>query len=363
MLASIPTLPRTCEALAQRGVQVLALQRYSANEDFESNGVRYVLRTDDTASPSARPFTQPSALLDAARAWQPDVLHVNGLIFPVQIALARARLGRKVRIVVQHHGERPPASMRLRISRLLLRAASGFIFNGAANAAEWRAGGIIRASQPVFEAVEASSTFAPLERASARVKLILADGPMVLWVGRLIGGKDPLTALRGFEHALQAVPNAHFYWLYTDDALLDELRQIVDTSPALRERVHFVGAVPHVDMPLWFSACDAFVSSSLAEGSNYSLIEATACGAPPVCSNIAPHRFLVADGAIGAIGALGAMFDAGDAMACGDALARVLAQSTPSQRQAVRAHFDQHLSWPAVAEQLESAYRSVLRDG
>ena len=49
-----------------------------------------------------------------------------------------------------------------------------------------------------------------------------------------------------------------------------------------------------------FSAADLFLTSSPAEGSNFALLEALACGTPPVASDIPAHRVLTGDGSRGA---------------------------------------------------------------
>ena len=62
---------------------------------------------------------------------------------------------------------------------------------------------------------------------------------------------------------------------------------------------------PHADMPAWFSAADLFVVGSHHEGSGYALMEACACGAVPVVSDIPTFRLLA--------GGAGALWPPGDA--------------------------------------------------
>ena len=38
---------------------------------------------------------------------QPDVILVEGLIFPLQVIALRLKLGRNCKIIAQHHGEKP----------------------------------------------------------------------------------------------------------------------------------------------------------------------------------------------------------------------------------------------------------------
>jgi hypothetical protein len=104
MLARIPTLTNVCSALARAGADVIVLQRFKRDEDVALDGVHYCLRRDASRETSARPWTPIRSLLSLAQAWRPGVLHVNGLIFPTQVARARALLGRRGRVHLQRRG-------------------------------------------------------------------------------------------------------------------------------------------------------------------------------------------------------------------------------------------------------------------
>jgi glycosyltransferase involved in cell wall biosynthesis len=352
MLTRISTLTKVCGALAQSGVEVIALQRFSRDEDISLDSVQYHLRRGaGGAGNSARPLTSARPLLALARTWQPDILHVNGLIFPLQVAQVRAVLGRTVRIVVQHHGELP-TSARLRVlQRLCLRFADAFIFNGAGNAELWRAVGIIRANQPVFEAVEGSCDFEMMPCEASRRMVGASGSPMVLWVGRLHPRKDPMTALEGFTIASASLPDAQLYMVCGEDMLLPQVKARLAQQPDLARRVHLVGKVVHEALPAWYSAANMFLTSSPAEGSNYALIESMSCGALPVCSDIAPHRFILGDH--------GVRWPASNAQACAQALTQATPMLTATARTAMRAHFERHLSFDAIATQLSMSYRQI----
>lgn len=57
-------------------------------------------------------------------------------------------------------------------------------------------------------------------------------------------------------------------------------------SLGLQNRVRFHGGRPHVDLPDWFRAADAFVMSSHSEGTPTVLLEASACGCPFVATAV-----------------------------------------------------------------------------
>ena len=78
----------------------------------------------------------------------------------------------------------------------------------------------------------------------------MRGSPAVLWVGRLNANKDPLTVLDGFERSLAWLPDAALTMIYSTDELLGQVRLRVAGAPALRARVHLVGAVPRERIPL-----------------------------------------------------------------------------------------------------------------
>jgi glycosyltransferase involved in cell wall biosynthesis len=353
-LDRVPALTRLCEESARLpGIRVTALCRFEKDEDVQRNGVDYHLRVDDPRHLLAGRRTFPRTLFSLARRLRPDVVHLHGLLFPVQAAELRLWLGRRPVLATQHHGERPEGRMRPALQRLLYRAADGFLFTSPAIAEEWVRAGVLDPSWPVRGVVEASTDFVPVPQEEARLRTGLPGSPAILWVGRLHEKKDPMTALEGFERALGQLPDAHLTMAFREAPLLPEVEAFRDRSPLIAERVHLLGEVPHAELAAWFSAADLFLTTSPAEGSNFALIEALACGTPAVASDIPAHRVLTGEGAVGEL------FGAGDAEACSRALVAAASRLVSGGRSAARRHFEEHLSWPAVALQAVRACESL----
>src|SRR4029077_4802153 len=112
--------------------------------------------------------------------------------------------------------------------------------------------------------------------------------------------KDPLTVLDGFERSLDLMPGAALTMIYSTDELLSAVRERVERSPSLIERVRLAGVVARERMASYFSAADVFVLGSHHEGSGYALMEACACGAVPVVTDIPTFR-LITEGVVGAL--------------------------------------------------------------
>ncbi len=351
-----------CEALLAAGAaRVTAVQRYAHDLDLERQGVRYLLRRDDRR-PWPRTWSRLEGLHRAVAEAEPDVVHVNGLLFPLALLDLRRRLPRRVPILVQDHAARAPraastplGALRRRVWRAGLRSATALLFTAAPQADAWREAGLIDSPQPVREVPEASRNVRRLPRAVARERSRLTGAPAILWVGHLTARKDPLTVVEGFARALAQLPDAQLTFVYRDTTLLAPLRDRVESSSLLLGRVHLRGPLPAEDLAAFYSAADVFVLGSHGEGSGYALLEALSSGVVPVVTDIPSFSALTAGGR------LGALWPPGDATALASALTRIGRSDLESLRHQVLAHFERELSWPAVGRRALAIYREFCK--
>jgi glycosyltransferase involved in cell wall biosynthesis len=173
----------------------------------------------------------------------------------------------------------------------------------------------------------------------------------MVWVGHLSSGKDPLTLLDGIARAVEHLPDLQLWCAFGSAPLLAEVRQRIERDPRLAGRVHLLGKVPHARIERLMRSADLFVSASLAESCGYALLEAMACGAVPVVTDIPSFRALTDEGRVGSL------WPCGDSVRLAEALVRV-SRDRPSPAQ-VRAHFDHTLSFEAVGRQWAHAYAQV----
>ncbi len=75
--------------------------------------------------------------------------------------------------------------------------------------------------------------------------------------------------------------------------------EMVRAHAKTRPWVHLLGEVPKEDMVAWYNSADVTLNTSAVEGVSNALMEALACGALVLCSNIAGNRYLVQDGVNG----------------------------------------------------------------
>jgi glycosyltransferase involved in cell wall biosynthesis len=175
--------------------------------------------------------------------------------------------------------------------------------------------------------------------------------PCLLWTGRLDANKDPLTALGAFELAAPHLPDARLWCCFGDAPLRALVEDRIAASRVLRERVSLVGTRPHDEMELRFRAADLFVQTSHREGSGYSVLEALACGTPPLVTDIPSLRRIVGDA--------GSLTPVGDAAALAAALIDWAARDRDALRHAARVRFERALTYDAIGRELRAAYETL----
>ena len=344
LLDRYSTLTGWSDALGRAGASPVAVvQRFHRDARMARDGVDYIFRRTGCSTTAA--------------ACRPDVAHVNGLDFPARTWRLRRRLDPSCAIVVQNHaggGIAGRVSALRVLGRAARRAADAFLVAADEHAVSWRRAGFIAPDQPAYQVMESSTRLRPVPRGVARDQSGVSGSPAVLWVGRLNSNKDPLAVLDGFERSLRELPDAALTMIYSEEDLLDGVRQRLQRSPALNDRVRLVGAVPHERMASFYSAADLFVVGSHREGSGYAVIEACACGAMPVVTSIPTFRLLTGDGAVGAL------WTPGDADGCARALVDVGRRDLTAERTRLADHFARELSWDAVGRRAMEIYEQVL---
>lgn len=124
------------------------------------------------------------------------------------------------------------------------------------------------------------------------------------------------------------------------------------------DRVHFLGAVPHVQLPDVLRAADLFLlTTEPPESFGIVLIEAMACGLPAVATDYPGVRAVVDEGVNGTLVPLG------DVDAVAAALAELVAAG-PERRgelgAAGREKAIREWSWPQLVERMDGAYAQAI---
>lgn len=368
------------EALSRRGHDVHVVYLFpgldTASPPFDSRGIRVHLIPPSEPWRSlgrwaARWRGKPTSTHTSAPAvirrileiepdlvhWHGTVLHLNHFLFQI------ARLGRRLAgkptppVVAHHHGGYPSGHPILRpIQRFNLRRTSRVLFTTREQARAFESAGMLDDDGTQSELfTEVSTTFRRREE-PADPELRLRGDPTVLSVARLARVKDPMTTIRGFEHARElGLTGAVLHMCYRENELEDEIRRYLKERPDLETHVLLHGSVPPAAMETLYNEADLFVQSSLREFSGYGLLEALACGAVPVVSDLPATRVLTDDGRVGRL------FPPGEPEALGEALLEVATEDLDAWKDRAHAHFENHLTYERLAAQLEEIYESVLQ--
>jgi glycosyltransferase involved in cell wall biosynthesis len=354
LLDTYHTLTGWSDALAGAGAVVQAVQRFSCDALERRNGIPYTF-VDEGEPGTPPPWTALPRVARVVAGMTPDVIHINGLMFP-QMSHELRRAAPRACIVLQDHSGIVPRRLLQPLTAARWRRAFGCAnastFTARPLAARWHRAGLPR-SMPLLEIPEASTALQPVDRAHARRVTGVCGSPAVLWVGRLDANKDPHTVLRGFARVLPAVPAAHLTMIVPARSSTLEVHARVEDSRALRDRVTIIGPVAHADMAQYYSAADIFVSGSRHEGSGYALIEAMACGTVPCVTSIPAFHALT--------GGCGELWQPGRADAFARAFSALIARDLEGERAAVRRRFQLSLAWDAIGRETAAAYAELLR--
>ncbi len=142
-----------------------------------------------------------------------------------------------------------------------------------------------------------------------------------------------------------------------DGELLEGYRAMARDA-GLGERVHFLGHVPHAELPEVLRAADLLaLTTEPPESFGIVLIEALACGPPAVATDYPGVRAVIDEGETGFL------VPAGDSGAAAEALDR-LVELGPDGRERMgaegRRRCEQRWAWPALLERMDAAYGEAI---
>ena len=350
LLAAWPTMAAIATATQRAGASVTVLQASHAPAEYRRDDVTYRFVPEPRMRRGPGAGILPWRLATAVRQAAPDVVHFNGLDFPFH-ARAVCELG--LPVLMQDHASRVEG----RIARFRrwghhkVRAAA---FTSRAQAEPFVRSGHLPRDISVVAIPESSSDFTPGDRDEARRETGIFGAPSLLWVGHLDANKDPLTILNAVKKALPALPELQLWFAFIGTDLLPEIESLLSQDETLAAHVHLLGQVPRDRVEAMCRACDIFVSASRREGSGYALLEALACGATPVVTDIPAFRALTED-------RVGSLVPAGNADAFAAAIILAARQLHQGSRARIVRHFKRNLAFDVVGARLVQAYAALAR--
>jgi glycosyltransferase involved in cell wall biosynthesis len=139
--------------------------------------------------------------------------------------------------------------------------------------------------------------------------------------------------------------------------LADGFREQAARS-GIGERVHFLGAVPHSELPDVLRATDLFLlTTEPPESFGIVLIEAMACALPVIATEYPGVRAVVDEGETGVL------VPRGDVDATAAAIGRLLEAGPEDRRrmgEAWRAKAERDWNWPRLLDRMDDAYRQAI---
>jgi glycosyltransferase involved in cell wall biosynthesis len=208
--------------------------------------------------------------------------------------------------------------------------------------------------------------FVPVDRAEARRAIGLdGDGPVVVYVGRLLPRKDVRNVVRAvaeLNHA-RGLP-ARLLLVGGDDAPesaasreLAALRALADEID-ITEQVIFAGPQQPCHLKLFYGAGDVAVTTPWYEPFGLTPLEAMACGRPVVGSAVGGLTFSIQDGVTGAL------VPPRDPSSLAAALERILRDDAGRRVMglAARARVEREFTWMMTARRTAVLYEALLEE-
>jgi len=282
-------------------------------------------------------------LLKLISRQKPNVVIIHGLIFfpfaPIFLLFPR------LKVVFQHHCERFYNKKLSFFMRFFDPFIHGYFFSGTALALPFFDAGCLKMKK-VLEVTEGTTDFECKERFADNDKTLV-------YVGRLIEHKNLITLLKAATLIKRTDYQIHVY--YSDNLLEASLKQYCRENK-LDDIVIFKGQISHHELQNIFCSSHALISCSLYESSGYAVIEALACGLFPIVSDIPSFRFLM--------GGLeySRHFEAKNEKQLAACLEEVLDMKITAEiRSSIRSHFEKRASANAIAKQIDTALKTLIK--
>ena len=327
---------------------VIRVDQINYEGNFIHNGVQYFC-----VKSTKKKNYFPRKLNRFVRSLAPDVVVVSSFLFPLQVIQLRLCLGKKIKVIVQHHAEKPYLGIKKLIQRQASRFIDAYIFASYEIGADWVKRGNLINEKKIHEIVGGTSVFYPIEKIIAKQKTGVEGSVVFLWAGRFNANKDPLTVVKAFLKFVAIQPGVKLYMIYQTMELLNDVKALIAENKNSKDSIILIGPVQHSEMLYWLNSADFLVSGSHYEGSGTVVCEAMSCGCIPVVTDIPSFN------AIAANGQFGLLYEAGNENALLSALRQTELIDLEDMRNKVLKHFKDELSFEAIARKIQEVAVSL----
>jgi phosphatidylinositol alpha-1,6-mannosyltransferase len=135
------------------------------------------------------------------------------------------------------------------------------------------------------------------EDGGIRKRLNLENSPVVISTRSLADIYNIDIIIKSIPLVLRKIPDAKFIfaWHFCNNDTYSKIKQLVDNLN-IGDAIRFLGKIEYYEMPKYFNIADVFISISSKDSAPMSLLEAMACGVPPVTADHPAVNELVKDG-------------------------------------------------------------------
>ena len=331
-----------------RAHTVMRVDQINYTGNFLHNGVQYYC-----VDAGRKKNYFPRKINAFVKKLHPHIVIVSGLHFPLQVIQLRLRLGKKVKIIVQNHAEKPFKGVKKYLQLVADKFIDAYFFASGVTGKEWVNYGNLRFEKKIHEIMEVSSVFYPADKIFSRSKTKVAGDPVFLWAGRLNENKDPLTVIKAFLKFLEFQPTAHLYMIYQTTELLPQLKLLVNSAIKYPGAVVLVGKVEYHEMQHWYNSADFIISGSHYEGSGTAICEAMSCACVPIVTDIPSFRTITDNGECGWL------YKAGDENGLLAALLQTMQTDIEQKRNRTLSQFKNNLSFEAISRRIQEVADSL----
>lgn len=327
---------------------VIRIDQINYTGKFIYNGIQYYCVDD-----GKKKKYFPRKLNRFVKSLAPDVVVVSSFLFPLQVIQLRLCLGKKIKIIVQHHAEKPYTGIKKFIQLQAGHFIDAYIFASYQIGADWVKKGNLPDAKKIHEIVGGTSVFYPVDKDIALAKTGVEGSTVYLWAGRFNANKDPLTVVKAFSKFAVTQPGVKLYMIYQTTELLNEVKELIAKNKGPENAITLIGPVPHLKLLYWFNSADFLISGSHYEGSGTVVCEAMSCGCIPVVTAIPSFT------AITNQGDCGLLYEPGNDEALLDALMNTLQLNRLEKRNKTLDHFNRELSFKAIASKFQMLAASL----
>ena len=328
--------------------KVVSIERINYKGDYFQNKVHYHF-VRQNRKVGLFPFKTHRLI----KKLKPDVVLINGFIFPLQIIQLRIFLGRSVKIIILHRAEKPFSKWKKYAQKLADKCVNAYLFASLEFGKDWIEKGIIDDQKKVFEVMQSSSSFYLKNRNDAKRATGAQGNPVFLWVGRLNANKDPMTVVKAFIQFLSFRPTAKLYIIYQSGELLKAIHPLIEQNTKAIDAIKLVGPVNHDQMQEWYNSSDFIISSSHYEGSGIAVCEAMSCGCIPLLTDIFSFRKMTGPNKCGLLYKVGNVDDLLSILLKADKM------NIETEREKTLEQFKRELSFEAIAEKIQTIISSL----